>query len=542
MKRRTFLAIVTILTLVTLSCGFLGGREDEAAEAPPSSTETAGEAPTSPPEATTPPEPVLPETESARIRPADGMTVLHVPAGEFLMGDDASPFAPEKPAHMVYLDEYWIDRTEVTNAQYRACVEAGVCPEPESWGNEELNGDNQPVLVPWESARNYCEWVGARLPTEAEWEKAIRGTDGRVWPWGNEFEANRANLSDDADGYGGTAPVGGFPGDVSPYGLLDAAGNAGEWVSDWFDAEYYAHSPAQNPTGPASGEQKVHRAPITNGGGGPEKCRCVARYGVDPNWEYGFRCVSTTPPEEEAELPSTEAAPATSTEEPIPAPSGDAVAWDGSTGLNSYREYTVMRDGGPDGTALSELTAEWSAATSASWYTVGYGGNVAMEEITIGNTRWTRMGDSPWLEETLTTEERATWESKMSLAQLWGDASEVEEELEAVLPEGIELVPAQIFPLDIKAAMVFDGEETVNGVDCRRYTVDTDLDYTREDGSHTTGHATGVIWIANQSGMPPIIVRAWMDEDLIVDGKESHPYWEHDITHINEPITIEPPE
>ena len=315
MKRRTFLAIVAILALVTLSCGLLGGGGDEAAEAPPSPTESAGGAPTSPPEATTPPESVLPEAESPRVRPADGMTMVHVPAGEFLMGDDASPFAPEKPAHLVYLDEYWIDRTEVTNAQYRACVEAGVCPEPEFWWNEELNGDDQPVLVPWESARTYCERVGARLPTEAEWEKAIRGIDGREWPWGNEFEENRANLSDDVDGYGGTAPVGSFPGDVSPFGLLDAAGNAAEWVSDWFDREYYAHSPAQNPTGPASGEQKVHRAPISNGGGGPEKCRCVARYGVDPSWEYGFRCVSTKPPEEEAALPpSTEATPASAAE------------------------------------------------------------------------------------------------------------------------------------------------------------------------------------------------------------------------------------
>jgi hypothetical protein len=268
---------------------------------------------------------------------------------------------------------------------------------------------------------------------------------------------------------------------------------------------------------------------------------------VDPSWEYGLRCVSSTPPEEEAELPpSTEATPAASAEESTSLPSGDVVEWDGSTGLNSYREYTVMRDGGPDGTALSELTAEWNAATSASRYTVGQGGLVAMEEITIGNTRWTRMGSSPWMEETLTPEEQAAWESKMSLAQLWGDASIVEEDLEAVLPEDIELVPAQIYPLDIKAAMMFDGEETVNGVHCKRYTVDTDLDYTQEltggTETHTTGHATGVIWVASQSGIPPIIVRSWMDEELIIDGEESHPYWEHDITNINAPITIEPPE
>ena len=264
--------------------------------------EPAVAAPTLPPEPGAPP--VLeaqpaPEIQEAAtiIRPADGMEMVLVPAGEFLMGDDASPFAPERPAHLVTLNDYWIDRTEVTNAQYRLCVGAEVCAEPKFWWNEALSGDAQPVLVTWDGARVYCEWVGGRLPTEAEWEKSARGTDGRTWPWGNEFEANRANLSDKQDGYGATAPVGSFPGDASPYGLLDVAGNAGEWVSDWYDQEYYAHSPAQNPTGPGGGDQKIHRAPIANGGGGPEKCRCTARYPVDPNWEYGFRCASTTPPE-----------------------------------------------------------------------------------------------------------------------------------------------------------------------------------------------------------------------------------------------------
>jgi formylglycine-generating enzyme required for sulfatase activity len=219
-----------------------------------------------------------------------------IPAGEFLMGDDASPFAPEKPAHIVHLDDYWIDRLEVTNAQYRLCVDDGGCEEPRAWLDENFNRDDQPAVVTWEGASEYCAWAGTRLPTEAEWEKAARGVDGRTWPWGNAFEEHAANLSGDADGYGFTAPVGSFPRDASPYGLLDVAGNAAEWVSDWFAVDTYARSAAENPTGPTSGEQKVHRAPIANAGGGPEKCRCTSRYGVDPNWTYGFRCASSASP------------------------------------------------------------------------------------------------------------------------------------------------------------------------------------------------------------------------------------------------------
>lgn len=286
MNSRNTWGILMIVALLALACSLTGGPDEEAPE------------PTTPAaEATTPPKP---EPEDTAVRALDGMEMVLIPAGEFLMGDDASAFAPEKPAHIVYLDEYWIDRYEVTNAQYRLCVEAEVCPEPGFWWNEDLNGDRQPVLVPWKAAKTYCEWVDGRLPTEAEWEKATRGTDGRTWTWGNEFVPNRANLSSDEDGYGPTAPVGSFPDDLSPYGLLDVAGNAGEWVADWWDAEYYARSPARNPTGPAGGEKRVHRAPIANAGGGPEKSRCVARYAADPSWEYGFRCISPTRPEGEA--------------------------------------------------------------------------------------------------------------------------------------------------------------------------------------------------------------------------------------------------
>jgi formylglycine-generating enzyme required for sulfatase activity len=263
MKHRTALALLLALTLLLVGCGSKEAKPGKIA-----------------------------------VRSIDGMEMIQIEAGEFLMGDDDSHFPSERPAHLVTLDEYWIDRLEVSNAQYGLCLEAGVCNEPKPWLDSNLSGVDQPALVTWEGARTYCEWAGARLPTEAEWEKAVRGTDGRLWPWGDEFEANLANLSGDEDGYKYTSPVGAMEKDLSPYGLLDGAGNASEWVADWFDDGYYGRSPAKNPTGPGSGTQRVFRSTIANGGGGPEKCRTVARYAGNPTWEYGFRCASTEKPEE----------------------------------------------------------------------------------------------------------------------------------------------------------------------------------------------------------------------------------------------------
>jgi len=262
----------------------------EPSDAQPSGGEASGTQPELPPP---------PEQMQTKARPIDNMLMIYVPLGEFWMGDDSSPYAPERPTHLVYLDGFWMDQNEVTNAQYRLCVDAGACVPPSVWENSDWNGDQQPVLVAWSGAQAYCQWVGGRLPTEAEWEKGARGTDGRLWPWGDTFEDGRANLSNDTDGYGFTAPVGSFPGGANPYGLLDMAGNAAEWVADWYDKDYYAQSPAQNPTGPAGGEEKVVRSNIANGGGGREKVRTVARYPAQPEherWHYGFRCVMTTQP------------------------------------------------------------------------------------------------------------------------------------------------------------------------------------------------------------------------------------------------------
>ncbi len=187
----------------------------------------------------------MPAAGDTMTRPEDGMVMVHVPAGAFEMGSDDG-YDDEKPVHTVYLDAYWIDRTEVTNAQYRRCVQAGECRESACAGDGAYNGADQPVVcVSWDDAAAYCEWAGGRLPMEAEWEKAARGTDGRAFPWGNEFDCRKGNFDDetelddytvpggpDCDGYDRTAPVGSYAAGASPYGALNMAGNVREWVSD----------------------------------------------------------------------------------------------------------------------------------------------------------------------------------------------------------------------------------------------------------------------------------------------------------------------
>jgi hypothetical protein len=471
------------------------------------------------------------------------MVMILVPAGEFLMGDDRSAATHERPEHIVYLDDYWIDRMEVTNAQYRPCVEAGVCPEPKSWTKPDLSGDNQPVLVPWEAAETYCDWVGGRLPTEAEWEKAIRGTDGRTWPWGNEFVADRGNLSGKGDGYGATAPVGSFPDDVSPYGLLDAAGNAAEWVADWYDAEYYARSPARNPTGPPSGQQKVHRAPIANAGGGPAKCRCTARFPVDPTWEHGLRCAATTPPSGATPAP-VEATPTPKPVEatptpvpPTPTPVAKATPIEHIATLDTLDSYRlrlmsrVQDEGAPEPFEMI-MTMEWVREPPASRTVMSDSdGNVMMEMITIGDITWMKMGD--------------TW------MQMPPEQAEPEQEFDA---EDI------LADLDMETDMTLVGEETVNGVHCKHYTVDTEfsIPLPRPEGAdelpglaeRITGHVQGEVWVADQRGLPPVTIRGRTQTEMTFLTPTGEPtgegtmviYEERDLYDINEPITIEPPE
>jgi len=252
------------------------------------------------------------------------MTMLYVPGGEFTMGSTDADidailaecsdcerdwYTNEQPQHTVTLDAFWIDKTEVTNAQYRECVEAGACTASAYADESDYNGDQQPVVgVDWSQAKAYCEWAGVRLPTEAEWEKAARGTDGRTYPWGNEWDVQttrRCNFSDKNDptgpsdteaddGYARTAPVGSYLAGASPYGVLDMAGNVWEWVADWYDADYYDNSPGNNPKGPNSGGSRVLR-----GGSWSDVwfyVRAASRSDYSPSGRgnyIGFRCAGS---------------------------------------------------------------------------------------------------------------------------------------------------------------------------------------------------------------------------------------------------------
>lgn len=183
--------------------------------------------------------------------------MVFVPAGPFIMGSVLGEF-DEEPRHIVELDAFYIDTYEVTNAQYSKCVTAGTCRAARFHWRKDVNQPNHPVVaVGWDDAVKYCKWAGKTLPTEAQWEKAARGTDERVYPWGNTYRWQWANSHWDKDGFKTTAPVGSFKQNVSPYGAYDMAGNAWEWTSDFWGPRYYKRSPRKNPTGPKTGVQHV---------------------------------------------------------------------------------------------------------------------------------------------------------------------------------------------------------------------------------------------------------------------------------------------
>ena len=218
--------------------------------------------------------------------------MVFVPEGKFFMGSDNKQ-ADEFPQHLVYLNAYWIDKMEVTNANYAACVAAGKCQAPSKpssatrpsyYGNPEFN--NFPVIyVSWYDAEAYCKWVGRRLPTEAEWEKAARGTEAGLFPWGN------ADQNRDFANYKGedTTAVGLYPLGASPYGALDMAGNVWEWVADYYKDTYYdLLQPSSNPKGPENGSVRVLR------GGGWSYRPEVSIYSANRFWGDPFKDINGT--------------------------------------------------------------------------------------------------------------------------------------------------------------------------------------------------------------------------------------------------------
>ena len=236
------------------------------------------------------------QTADVAMMEIDGVPFVYVPAGEFVMGSPEGVGGDdEHPLHTVYLDAFWIMQTEVTNAQYAQCIAAGACSTPanDRW-RDAAYGDHPVTGVDWNQADTYAQWVGGRLPTEAEWEKAARGVDDRTYPWGETPPA--ADLVNCCGFFDDTMPVGSYPAGASDYGVLDMAGNVWEWTADWYASDYYNWSPAQNPAGPASGDARVQR-----GGSAWNDANIVrvANRGwnhpaVQP-WNLGFRVASSSP-------------------------------------------------------------------------------------------------------------------------------------------------------------------------------------------------------------------------------------------------------
>jgi sulfatase modifying factor 1 len=240
------------------------------------------------------------------VKGKDGAPMVLIPAGPFLMGsNDGLP--NERPEHTVTLDAYYIDQFEITAGRYQKFLESARHNLPPTWDDEvaQAMGDLPAVGMSWNDAAAYCKWAGKRLPTEAEWEKAARGTDGRRYPWGHMqpfvdiANYNRGVWVSEAvtlvpvnSGIEGMSVRHGLKeGGKSPYGLYHMAGNAAEWVNDWYDREYYQKSPDKNPKGPETGERKVIR------GGSwadlPTALRVTARFSAEPDFEdrtIGFRC------------------------------------------------------------------------------------------------------------------------------------------------------------------------------------------------------------------------------------------------------------
>jgi formylglycine-generating enzyme required for sulfatase activity len=240
---------------------------------------------------------------NTRSFPPDNAPMMFVSAGDFKMGsDDADKdaYSDERPQHTVYLDAFWMDKFEVTNALYKKCVSDGVCTAPSNESSSKRNpyydnskyADYPVIYITWDQANTYCtKWAGKRLPTEAEWEKAARGTDGRIYPWVGAFDGARLNSWDSNPRPGDTTAIGSYPTGASPYGIMDLAGNVWEWVADWYNGKYYASSPRNNPRNDTPGPYRVLRGGAWNdSSGNPRAANRNDNAPTNFNDNVGFRC------------------------------------------------------------------------------------------------------------------------------------------------------------------------------------------------------------------------------------------------------------
>ena len=231
------------------------------------------------------------DVHSISVCPNNEMVVI--PAGWFTMGENDGRRS-NQPQHRVYLDTYAIQRSEVTNCQFAGYLEStGVQAAGFDIKAAGKHPDWPATGLLWQEARAYCEWLGLRLPTEAEWEKAARGTDGRKYPWGDIWDPARTNTL--TGGTGHPVAVGSYPAGQSPYGLLDMTGNAAEWVADTFDFGYYTYAPDHNPQGP----ETIMDHSLRGGSyATPDYLAAVyfrdSSHSTNPNTRVGVRCAVTT--------------------------------------------------------------------------------------------------------------------------------------------------------------------------------------------------------------------------------------------------------
>lgn len=318
-------------------------------------------------------EPVLGDT----LRWIDNSLLVYVPPGEFVMGHDEE----DNPEHVVYLDGFWIYRTEVTNRMYFNCMVMEECSPPAvdpalpDLGDPEL-ADHPVVGVQWHQAVEYCQFVGGYLPTEAQWEKTARGDDGRIFPWDDPLDDEELeptceflNFNDCEEE---TTPVRDYPLGVSPYDVFDMAGNVFEWVADWYEEDYYNKAPFDNPMGPEYGEDRSVRGSTFRSG--PEQVESSLRYFLDPE-EYrndlGFRCVvggahEYAPPcEILAHSPTDDLG-----ESPIETPDGSAscIVPEPQLSIVTYCEKGLRGNNISWAPADSDITYSSSAGVSCSQY------------------------------------------------------------------------------------------------------------------------------------------------------------------------------